>query len=179
MRFSRTAARNSREFRTWKYACVVRRPLCRARCCVSTGSPVFSACLDTNSCRVVCQSGPFARPKSSPARRFFFNEKRRAVSSFLALSANIDMLDLTGRLPAFAVWGWERNHEHLSSLPVDVNPHRFKLHMLQLDACLPNNRCSRAASRVAICRLESAGGATAPAANLKRFRVEKVAGGGI
>jgi len=158
LRFSRTAARNSREFRTWKYACVVRRSLCRARCCVSTGSPVFSACLDTNSCRVVCQTSPFARPKSSPARRFLFNEKRRAVSSFLAAQCQ---------------HRWERNHEHLSSLPVDVNPHRFKLHMLQLDACLPNNRCSRAALRVAICRLESAGGATATAANLERFRVEE------
>ena len=39
--------------------------------------------------------------------------------------------------------------------------------------CPSNNRCSRAASREAICRLESAGGSTAPAANLERFRVEK------
>ena len=162
------------------------------------GSPVFSACLDTNSCRVVCQTSPFARPKSSPARRnssrhmrrkpftgppscvpntnasgFFFNEKRRAVSSFLA--AQCQHIRARSHRSSSRLWWFGVGAQSRTplSLPVDVNPYRFELHMLQLDACLPNNRCSRAALRVAICRLESAGRATATAANLERFRVEK------
>src|SRR5712664_2239453 len=48
--------------------------------------------------------------------------------------ANINVLDLPGRLPAFGVLRWERNHEHLSSLTIDVDPYRLELHVLQLDA---------------------------------------------
>ena len=172
---------------------------CAARGAASVRGRPCSRRASTRIRAVLCaRPAPFARPKSSPARRnssrhmrrklftgprscvpntnasgFFFNEKRRAVSSFLAAQCQHIRARSHRSSSRLCCLGWERNHEHLLSLPVDVDPHRFELHMLQLDACLPNNRCSRAASKVAICRLESARGATATAANLERFRVEK------